>query len=285
MVVAPELLTVRSGRTGRSGEGGGGGGGSGGGVRSGVGPRQFDRLRLETGGSTGGTPLTPTQRTARRVPSLVHAAWGEGNEASCFLQPDTPNRFLNRAGSRGFTLSSANSSFTQFDESRAISRGVTLSSGQFDESPSVPLSLMSKKGWILVVDDAASILKLTKLILSKEYNVDTAENGQEAVDKALTKAYDVILMDFMMPIMDGPEATRRILKERPGQKIIGVTGNALQEDQRVFLAAGAAEVLLKPCRKDALLASIGRHVGGGGDRASSSCRAGEGEAAPVATVK
>jgi CheY-like chemotaxis protein/nitrogen-specific signal transduction histidine kinase len=88
-------------------------------------------------------------------------------------------------------------------------------------------------------------------------------DGMElAVDKAMTGQHDVILMDCMMPILDGFEATRRIREEetRVGdgtrRRIIALTANAIKGDRELCLAAGMDEYLTKPIEPDVLLKTI-----------------------------
>ena len=80
--------------------------------------------------------------------------------------------------------------------------------------------------------------------------------------------FDVVLMDGSMPVMDGYEATRR-LREQLGFRgvIIGVTGNAMSDDQQAFVAAGADCVHVKPVSSAALAVDIRRLTGGAGTRA------------------
>lgn len=69
---------------------------------------------------------------------------------------------------------------------------------------------------VLIVDDSALVRKqLTEIISTLDYEIDTAKNGQEAVDKATLSQYDVITMDINMPVMDGIEAVRQIMKKKP----------------------------------------------------------------------
>ena len=88
----------------------------------------------------------------------------------------------------------------------------------------------SEKCRILVVDDSPLNRKmLSKLLKSKGYDVEEAADGQIAVDKIKQEAdagrsYDVILMDFVMPVMDGPTATRAIRAIGILIPIFGVTG-------------------------------------------------------------
>ena len=80
---------------------------------------------------------------------------------------------------------------------------------------------MSRKK-ILMVDDAATILMMEKMFLSKEpYDLITAKDGQEAVEKAESERPDLILMDVVMPKMDGFEAVRKI-RENEATKMIPI---------------------------------------------------------------
>ena len=105
---------------------------------------------------------------------------------------------------------------------------------------------------ILVVDDAPMNRKLlTRLLMKRGHHVDMAEDGLEAYEKVVAsmkedRRYDTILMDFQMPVMDGPTATQRIRTEGCDSFIVGITGNVLQQDVEHFKACGADGVLGKP---------------------------------------
>jgi CheY-like chemotaxis protein len=107
---------------------------------------------------------------------------------------------------------------------------------------------------ILVVDDAKMNLKLLMRLLERHgHIVDGAEDGHIAVDKvkAAMKGnteYDVILMDYQMPGMDGPTASRKIREMGCDAFLCGVTGNVMPEDINFFKAAGANSVLAKPVK-------------------------------------
>ncbi|CAJ1947755.1 unnamed protein product [Cylindrotheca closterium] len=111
---------------------------------------------------------------------------------------------------------------------------------------------------VLVVDDAKMNLKLLMRLVSKKgHKVDGAEDGAIAVDKA-SKAmdegadFDVILMDYQMPNMDGPTATRILRSKGCNAFICGVTGNVMAEDIKHFKKCGANAVLHKPAKMKAL---------------------------------
>jgi hypothetical protein len=106
--------------------------------------------------------------------------------------------------------------------------------------------------YILVVDDAASNRKmLIRLLEKKGHECVDAEDGAEGVMKFRTSAaegrvFEVILMDYQMPEMDGPAAIKVIRSEGFRGFIIGLTGNIACSDKEIMMEAGADFVLEKP---------------------------------------
>jgi len=116
-------------------------------------------------------------------------------------------------------------------------------------------SSMEKKLAILVVEDNAINLRLITAALTRAgHKVDTATDGQIALDKFRECSYDAILMDIMMPVMDGLTATREIRKlesERSAGKgkrvkIIAITANAFEDDRNKFFDSGMDYYMNKP---------------------------------------
>lgn len=102
---------------------------------------------------------------------------------------------------------------------------------------------------VLVVDDANSNRKLVCRILQREgYICHEAENGQVCIDKVMNQqhSYEFIVMDYEMPVLDGPSAARQLRQMKCDLLIIGLSGNVLPEDQEYFIAQGANFVLPKP---------------------------------------
>jgi len=113
---------------------------------------------------------------------------------------------------------------------------------------------------VLIVDDELFIVELYRDILQlRGYRIlGTAFDGEEALRKYSTSPDkpDVIIMDHRMPVMNGVEATKEILKLNPAQKVIFVSADVLVE--REARDAGACEFLPKPFRMDDLIEKMER---------------------------
>jgi CheY-like chemotaxis protein len=114
---------------------------------------------------------------------------------------------------------------------------------------------------ILVVEDNAINLRLITAALTRAgHRVDTATDGQIALEKFQRNPYDAILMDIMMPVMDGLTATREIrrIEESSGSgsgkrvKIIAITANAFEDDRNKFFESGMDFYMNKPIEIDEL---------------------------------
>lgn len=112
---------------------------------------------------------------------------------------------------------------------------------------------------ILVVDDDPDILQVVKINLELEgYDVDTAEDGREAVDKAMAEPPQLILLDIMMPRMDGLTALRRIRSHGAtgNTSVILLTARGLPEDRVRGLELGADDYITKPFDIGELVARV-----------------------------
>lgn len=120
---------------------------------------------------------------------------------------------------------------------------------------------------ILIVDDNRDNLALIRLFLeSDHFSIDEAVNGTQAVEFFTARAYDLVLMDLEMPIVDGYEATRRIraLEQARGSApvpILALTAHALDEHRLRCQEAGFTDFLAKPVRKAAMLGTLLAHLG------------------------
>lgn len=109
---------------------------------------------------------------------------------------------------------------------------------------------------ILIVDDDIDILEALKIYLSKdEYRLLTARNGQDAVDIVRAEPVDLVLMDIMMPIMDGIKATNKIRK-LTNIPIILLTAKSEDQDKINGLDIGADDYITKPFNPSEVLARV-----------------------------
>lgn len=112
---------------------------------------------------------------------------------------------------------------------------------------------------LLVEDDTMSRKLITKVLERLHYHVQVAENGQVALEICEDCAFDVILMDVNMPVMDGLTATRHLRRMLPkGQQpyIIALTGAAFDEEKQACLDAGMDTFVGKPVRPNELCALL-----------------------------
>jgi CheY-like chemotaxis protein len=119
----------------------------------------------------------------------------------------------------------------------------------------------NEKKNILVVEDDDINLSVILAFLSKEYNLDTATNGLEAIEKASAKKYDAILMDINLGSgITGIEVTQK-LRANPdyaNTPIIAITAFAMDGDREDFIAGGCSDYISKPFTRQEILALMRR---------------------------
>ena len=142
--------------------------------------------------------------------------------------------------------------FTKQEEERQEAHDANAEDGVGD------LGYEDSKLRILVVDDSISNRKLLCRLLSNKGHVNSqAEDGSVAVEMVMEaerdgKPFDLVLMDYEMPTMTGPEAARKIRGHGIDVFIVGVTGNLMPEDVNYFHECGAGAILSKPFRMSEL---------------------------------
>ena len=114
---------------------------------------------------------------------------------------------------------------------------------------------------ILVVDDEPNVRSLLRRVLELErYTVDLAKDGKEAWAKLQTASYDCILLDLIMPGINGRELYQRILgrDKALAQKLVFFTGDTARPEFRDFIASTGNPLMIKPIRVEELLAQVGK---------------------------
>ncbi len=118
---------------------------------------------------------------------------------------------------------------------------------------------------VLVVDDHALVREGVRALIESQEGIEVvgeAENGKEALKKTLELLPDVVVMDLGMPVMNGIEATRQIVKTLPKTRVLALTMHA--DEKYVFqtLKAGASGYILKTCTASELAEAIQSvHIG------------------------
>ncbi|MEG3894254.1 MULTISPECIES: PAS domain S-box protein [unclassified Microcoleus] len=116
---------------------------------------------------------------------------------------------------------------------------------------------------ILIVEDVAENRQLlVKLLVPLGFEVCEATNGEEGIALQSTWKPHLILMDMLMPVMDGYEATRHIKQTPEGREtiIIALTASAFDEQRQIILSAGCNDLICKPFREEVLFEKIAHHL-------------------------
>ena len=140
---------------------------------------------------------------------------------------------------------------------------LTLATHPVDASPPAIAVAMQSRQVLLVEDNTVNQLVAQKMLHLLGCQVDTANNGLEALAALAERHYDLVLMDCQMPELDGFETTQRIRRQEAAQgdsrqrlPIIALTANAMQGDRERCLAAGMDDYISKPFNQDQLRALL-----------------------------
>ncbi|MDD3813645.1 MAG: PAS domain S-box protein [Desulfocapsaceae bacterium] len=117
---------------------------------------------------------------------------------------------------------------------------------------------------LLVEDNSINQEVILEMLQGLGLEVDTAQNGREAVEKSRSTVYDLILMDIRMPVMNGLEATQaiRLLPNCTKLPILAMTANTSDKDRHACLAAGLNDFISKPVEPEILFASLSKWLPG-----------------------
>jgi len=111
---------------------------------------------------------------------------------------------------------------------------------------------------VLLVDDEEQFVKaLSQRLTGRGMKIESATSGEEALRQAKGKDFDAIVLDLVMPGLDGLEVLKQLRQENPDLQIIMLTGHATVEKSVEAIKEGAVELLEKPVDMDKLLKRIG----------------------------
>jgi len=113
-----------------------------------------------------------------------------------------------------------------------------------------------KKTNILICDDEIGVRESLKYILSEEYALAYASNGEEAVDYVKTHDPDLAILDIKMPKMNGLEALRQIKQAKPEIQVLMITGYESGDVAAQAIRLGASDYLTKPLDREKVLTQI-----------------------------
>lgn len=117
---------------------------------------------------------------------------------------------------------------------------------------------------ILVAEDNETNIRILSAFLAKKgWQVDTAKNGKLALNMLEKEHYDIVLMDALMPEMDGYEAAKLIRTKMPGYAdipIVALTANSGDEEKKMCLEAGMNDFISKPFSSAELYEVIEKHI-------------------------
>ena len=129
--------------------------------------------------------------------------------------------------------------------------------------PGMAEAIKERSPTVLVIDDEFNIRSMLKEVLEMNgYHVYTAANGQEGIDifKKHAPQIDLIILDMVMPVMDGKQAFQEIQKLKKDQKVIIISGYAKKEDLREILDKGALAFMSKPFQIDSIVEKVTKFV-------------------------
>ena len=113
------------------------------------------------------------------------------------------------------------------------------------------------KNKLLLVDDEKIMLKyLSKFLIKQGFDITTAMNGEDALEKIKNQDFIMVLLDVLMPGMDGIETLKEIKKIKPMTEVIMLTGHASVQVAIKGMQLGAFDYLMKPFDRDELVGKL-----------------------------
>ncbi|RTE10683.1 CHASE3 domain-containing protein [Paenibacillus whitsoniae] len=131
-----------------------------------------------------------------------------------------------------------------------VASGNALEASQIEADSSISPDdrIFKGKRMLLVDDDVRNIYALITAMEMKNIKVDTASNGKQALEQLEQERYDLVLMDIMMPVMDGYDAMKAIRSQPDLQDlpVIALTAKAMKGERQRCIEAGASDYIMKP---------------------------------------
>ena len=128
---------------------------------------------------------------------------------------------------------------------------------------------------ILLADDEQDlVLALAQILKRARYSVDTVDNGSDALDSALSQDYDCLVLDVMMPGMNGLDVVRNLRRQQVGTPVLLLTAKAQVQDRVAGLDTGADDYLVKPFAMEEFTARVRALTRRGAELAPKILRAG-----------
>jgi len=110
---------------------------------------------------------------------------------------------------------------------------------------------------VLIIEDEYNLADaISSMLKSKKYDVEIRTDGEEGLDEALTDIYDLIILDVMLPSMNGFEILKELKKENINSKVLMLTAKNTIDDKMVGFNNGADDYLTKPFHMEELLARV-----------------------------
>ena len=119
---------------------------------------------------------------------------------------------------------------------------------------------MAEKSKVLIIDDEETITRILDKMLRNDYEVHVANEGKSALDLAQTHVFDAIVVDLVMPEMDGHEVITRVSRIDPDIPCVVITGYSTEDDAIEALKEGAFDYLKKPLNRSLVECSVKRAV-------------------------
>ncbi len=119
---------------------------------------------------------------------------------------------------------------------------------------------MAPKSKVLVIDDEETITRILTKMLNQDYEVHVANEGKSALDLVQTHVFDAIIVDLIMPEMDGHEVIKRVSRVDPDIPCIVITGYSTEDNAIEALKEGAFDYLKKPLNRNLVEYSVKRAV-------------------------